>query len=62
VNGEPIEYHPFPPEECWAEDEAGGGRQLLEMANCEVGETTTIVIPPGVEDGWIAVDFLSYDD
>lgn len=62
VNGEPIEYHPFPPEECWAEVQAGGGHQELEMANYEVGETMTIVIPPGIEDGWIAVDFLSYDD
>ncbi len=62
VNGEPIEYHPFPPEESWAEDQAGGGRQELEIANYEVGETTIIVIPPGIQDGWIAVDFLSYDD
>ncbi len=61
VNGEPID-HPFPPEECWAEEQAGGGRQLLDLANYEVGETTALVIPPGIEDGWISVDFLSYDE
>lgn len=58
ANGEPIQYHPFPPEECRDE----GGRVVLEMANVEVREMTTIVIPAGVEAGWLAVDFLSDDD